>query len=157
VSISDSQQPQIWAEELVAGEVYELGAYTLTSGQITGFAAEWDPLPLHVSQASAADSAFGTLIASGLQTLAVYQRLVVTTVISQWRIFAGRRLLEVKFLRPVRPGDMLIGGMRIDSVEFTHPDRALITSSGWLDIDGSRALELQTESYVSRRPADASE
>ena len=141
----------LWAEEIRTGDEYDLGSFAISAEQITDFAAMWDPLPLHLSEAEAGETSFHRLIASGVQTLGVFQRLAVLSVFSRWNIFAGRRLDDVRFLAPVFPGDRLSGGMRVESIEFNHPGRALVTCAGWLERDGPRVLELITESYVNRR------
>jgi len=141
-----------FAEQIVPGQELALGEYAITAGEIKAFGRAWDPLPLHVDESLAEGTAFGTLIASGIHTLSVYQRLSSLAVYSTWNVFAGRRLDDVRFLAPVFPGDILSGSMVVDSVLLNHPGRALVSAHGWLDSPIGRVLELTTETYVNRAP-----
>ena len=145
--------PLLYAEDIVVGEQFELGEYLITADEITEFGAHWDPLPLHLSESHADGTAFGRLVASGLHTMAVFQRLTVLAVFGRWSIFAGRRLDDVRLLAPVFPGVTLTGGLLVRSVEHNHPGRSLVTCVGWISDGEKNVLELVTESYVNRRPA----
>jgi acyl dehydratase len=142
----------MYAEEIEIGSRFDFESYAMTAEEITTFGAKWDPLPLHLSEEIADGTAFGRLVASGVHTLAVFQRLAVLAAFAQWDIFAGRRLDDVKLLAPVFPGDSLTGGLEVQGIEFNHPRRALVTCFGWLDTSRGRTLELVAESYVNRRP-----
>ena len=140
----------ITAEHLEPHSTFKLGSHLMVADDIVSFAAQWDPLPMHTDVVAAESSAYGTLIASGLHTLAVYQRLAVLAVFSHWKVFAGRRIVDAKLLRPVRAGDTLRGTLTIESVRFTHPARALVTTLGVLTVGSERALEVTVEAYVYR-------
>jgi acyl dehydratase len=113
----------------------------------------WDPQDFHVDEAAAAAGRFGDLIASGVQTLAIFQRLSVLAAEADWAVIAGTRLLDVRFPRPVRSGSTLTGGVRVDSVEFDpQRRRALIVKAGWLHNDDGRVLEIRSEALVRCRP-----
>ena len=69
---------------------------------------------------------------------------------------AGKRLGDVEFLRPVRPGDTLTGSTVIDAIEFDDRDRALVTSSAELrNADGKPVMRTVVEAYVHARPGRA--
>jgi acyl dehydratase len=139
------------AEEIEIGTHFDFGDYEMTAPEITAFGAQWDPLPLHLSEGDADGTAFGRLVASGVHTMAVFQRLAVLAAFSEWDIFAGRRLDDVRLLHPVFPGDVLTGGLDVRSVLMNHPGRGLVTCFGWLETSNGHVLELITESYVNRR------
>lgn len=156
--MSDSRPetvPLLYAEQIEVGRHYDFGSYEMTAEEITTFGEKWDPLPLHLSEANADGTAFGRLVASGVHTMAVFQRLCVLAAFSSWDIFAGRRLEDVKLLMPVFPGDVLTGGLDVQSVVMNYPTRALVTCTGWLETERGHVLELVTESYVNRRPQTA--
>lgn len=67
----------IFADDLGPGDVFELGGHTLSEAELTRFAGEWDPQFFHVDAAAAERGMFGGLIASGIHTMAVFQRLSV--------------------------------------------------------------------------------
>ncbi|MEZ5213010.1 MULTISPECIES: MaoC/PaaZ C-terminal domain-containing protein [unclassified Gordonia (in: high G+C Gram-positive bacteria)] len=118
--------------DLVPGTVYGFGEYPLTLDEIVRFAREWDPQYFHTDPDDARRSVFGGLIASGIQSLAILQRLTVEAVYRDWKVIAGRSLNDVYFLRPVRAGDVLSGWARIEAV---HVD----------DARGRADVELVTE------------
>lgn len=141
-----------YAEDLTVGEVIELGSHTVGEAELLDFAAAWDPQDFHVDEAVAADGYFGGLIASGVHTMAVYQRLSVLGAYRHWSVIGGRGLRDVRFLRPVRPGDTLTGTMTIDAVELDDRGRGLVTTTGdLLDADGRAVFSLLTEAYLRRR------
>jgi acyl dehydratase len=149
---SPSAVPLLFAEEITVGAHFDFGTYVMTADEIAEFGAKWDPLPLHLSEGDAEGTAFGRLVASGVHTMAVFQRLSVISAFSTWDIFAGRRLDDVKLLSPVFPEDALTGGLDVRAIDFNYPSRALVTCFGWLSTERGRVLELVTESYVNRRP-----
>lgn len=139
--------------DIFAGSTYELGSYTLSEPEVTGFAAAWDPQIFHVDRAAAEAGAYGGLIASGVQTIAIYQRLAVLAVFSRWSVIAGSGMREVRFLRPVRPGDTLTGAMKIETVHFDARARALVETRGELtNRSGNPVLRLELDVYVRAQP-----
>ena len=77
-------------------------------------------------------------------------------MLNNWRVIAGKRLGDVEFLRPVRPGDTLTGSTVIDAIEFDDRARALVTSSAELrNGDGKPVMRTVVEAYVHARPGRA--
>ncbi len=79
----------------------------VTVDDIVRFAAEFDPQPFHLDDADAKNSIFGGLATSGWHTAAITMRLHVA---GECRIAGGLIGLgfeELKWPRPVRPGDEL--------------------------------------------------
>ncbi len=64
---------------LRAGQIWTTGAYHVSREEMVGFARQWDPLPIHL-EAPPGESPFADVIASGLLSLAVFQRLVAVEV-----------------------------------------------------------------------------
>ncbi len=144
------------AEALPIGREIACGSYEVTAEGIREFASQWDPQYFHVDPARAADSDFGGVIASGLHTMSIYQRLVVTAFYQRYDVIAGRRFRQVDFLRPVRAGDVLTCTATVQSVDPDKPGRSTVIIDGCLrNQDGKRVLELQLDCLMrSRRPAD---
>ncbi|WP_238422184.1 MaoC/PaaZ C-terminal domain-containing protein [Gordonia sp. 'Campus'] len=144
---------RLWADDLTVGQTFEFGTHHVTEKELLDFARAWDPQDFHVDPDVAARGPYGGLIASGLHTMSIYQKLNVTGVLDNWRVIAGKRLGDVEFLRPVRPGDTLTGSTVIDAIEFDDRDRALVTSSAELrNTDGKPVLRTVVEAYVHARP-----
>jgi acyl dehydratase len=149
-----SQPPVRYAEDLVVGETHQLGTYQITRAELLAFARQWDPQSFHIDEAVAAQNRFGDVIASGLHTLAVFQRLSVLAGEATWAVIAGIRLGDVRFPRPVRPDTVLTGGVRVARIDFEPArGRARVARAGWLEDDGGRVLEIESEAYVRCRPS----
>lgn len=100
-------------EDIAIGTVVHFGPLTVTRDEIIDFAGQFDPQPFHLSDAEAAKTHFGSLSASGWHTTALFMRMFVEHMRSQ----PGRQqaslgamgIDELRWLRPVRPGDTLRG------------------------------------------------
>lgn len=117
-------------EDYQVGEVIEFGDHLITKEEIVGFAQRYDPQPFHVDEAAAAESHFGGLIASGWMTASVMMRMLVENFISRVASMGSPGVDELRWLRPVRPGDRL--RVRVTVLEVrrsqTKPDRGAILS-----------------------------
>lgn len=141
----------LYAEDLVVGSVHDLGTYRVTLREILDFAEQWDPQVFHVDQAAAEEGFFGEVIASGVHTVAIAQRLAVLGAYRHWSVIAGRRV-SAEFPRPVRPGDTLAGSLTIERVAPSGPGRSLVVTRGLLAAEGGTVLDTAVEAYVRRRP-----
>lgn len=115
-------------EDYQVGEIAEFGDYPITEQEIIEFASRYDPQPFHVDPQAAARTDFGGLIASGWMTGSIAMRLMVDHFISPNASVASPGLDEVRWLRPVRPGQRL--RVRATVVEKrrsrSKPDRGAI-------------------------------
>lgn len=142
-----------YADDLRIGHVYRLGSHSVGEDDVVDFARQWDPQSFHVDAEAAAAGTFGGLIASGIHTLAIFQRLAVQGAFADWQVIAGRRLLDVEFRRPVRPGDILTGSMTIDDIVVDERGRALVTAAAaLLDQDDRTVLTTVIEVLVRAHP-----
>lgn len=142
-----------FTEDLVVGTEYDLGNYLVTATEIMAFARRWDPLGIHTDPSLASASHFGAVIASGVYTLAVFQRLAVAGVLAHWHVVAGRTLREVQFLAPVHADTHLHGSLTVTAVSKGHHRWGLVTTSGTLKgRDTGPVLSLEMDAYVRRRP-----
>ena len=153
-----SAQPQVWtestvfADDIAVGTTYPLGTALVTEQDILTFATEWDPQYFHVDPRAAASSPYGGLIASGIHTVAVLQRLSVEAVYSRWATIAARGIRDLRFTRPVRPGSELTGSLVVQDVQPRGEHRSLVTVTGRLDeVQGDPVLEVALDVYVARR------
>jgi acyl dehydratase len=96
-----------YLEDLHVGQIFRTGRMRMTAEEIKAFAAKFDPQPFHVDEEAARDSLFGGLAASGWHTAAVTMRLVVDAEFKPAGGNIGGRLEELRWPRPVRPGDEL--------------------------------------------------
>ncbi len=96
-----------YIEDLAAGQEYGSGRLTVEPERIKAFAAEFDPQPFHLDDAAASDTLFGGLAASGWHTAALTMRLLVDGEFRPAGGIIGAGFEELRWPRPVRPGDTL--------------------------------------------------
>lgn len=145
----------IYADDLSVGDAYDLGSYTVTTDELTEFADRWDPQFFHVDEDAAKRGLFGGLIASGIHTMAVFQRLSVAGFWGRSATVAARGIREVRFVSPMRPETTLLGRLVIEDVRPRDEHRSLVTVSGALEETGGvPVLALSLDAYLARRPGD---
>lgn len=103
----------IYFEDLAIGESFDFGPLTLSREDSIAFAAEFDPQPFHLSDEAAAKTHFGTISASGWHTTALFMKMFVAEMQRnpgrQAASLGAMGVDELRWLRPVRPGDTLRG------------------------------------------------
>ncbi len=93
-------------EDFPADEFAEYGGVELTAEDIVAFAHEFDPQPFHLDN-EAAKPATGGLIASGWHTSALLHRMNCDAFLARAMVVREPGIEEVRWARPVRPGDRL--------------------------------------------------
>ena len=116
--VANAQRPGslsgvLYAEDMPVDRRFDLGSYAVSAEEIKRFAALWDPLPMHLDEDAAAATPFGGLIASGVHTLAIANRLAADAVVSKASLLAGRGVRDMRLLKPVRPATTLTGSLQI--------------------------------------------
>lgn len=149
----------LYFEDMQAGDTIELGSRDVTQEQIIAFAREFDPQPFHVDPERATQSAFGGLIASGWHTAAIYMRMLVDGLLNQTVSLGSPGVDEVRWLKPVRPGDTLRA--RFTVLETTpsrsRPEMGIVRGKGEvLNEDGEVVMTVVSAGFFGRRPAAAS-
>ncbi len=132
-------------EDFVPGRVFELGSRTLTEDDITSFARDWDPQPLHLD---------GEVIASGWQTVCVWMRMYVEQVLNHAAMLAAPGVEEVRWLRPVTPGMRLSGRTTILDARPSKraPERGVVRLRGeLLDDEGEVVMSVVGLGRVHKR------
>lgn len=148
MSTEIEKPPLVYGRDLTVGQVFSLSEYELTRADLLDFANRWDPQGFHVDEQIAEAGAYGGLIASGIQTLAIMQRLSVIDVYGNWAVIAGKALHDTSFLRPVRPGDVLTGTLTITGLVFDDRNRVLIDVDSEMTVRGTPVLRAAMSSYM---------
>jgi acyl dehydratase len=96
----------LYLQDLPVGLRLSHGTYTVDAEQIKAFARQFDPQPFHLDEATAAETFFGGLAASGWHTAAITMRLIATMqpTLAGGVIGAGAQL---DWPTATRPGDVL--------------------------------------------------
>ena len=115
-------------DDFALGEAFDSDGMTLTEAAILDFAARYDPQPFHLDAVAAARSPYGGLIASGIQTMGVALRLFMDEKLLRACSVGSPGIDEVRFKRPVRPGDTLrVRATVLDKTPSrTRPDRGVL-------------------------------
>lgn len=115
----------MYLDDLTPGFTFGTGSRTLSEEEIVAFARLHDPQPFHLDADAAALSPFGGIIASGFQTLLT--AFVLTLEADVWReaSMGSPGMDELRWLKPVRPGDTLSAWGEVVSVtpSRSRPDR----------------------------------
>ena len=98
---------QRYFEDYEVGETAEFGDYAVTEEEIVEFARKYDPQPFHVDPEAGARTIYGGLISSGWMTGSIMMRLLVDNFISPLSSISSPAIDEVRWHKPVRPGDRL--------------------------------------------------
>lgn len=95
-------------EDMTVGEIRRFGEYRVTREEVVDFARRYDPQPFHLSDEGAAQTHFGKLAASGWHTCAMTMSMMVADFHDEQQAGLGSPGVdELRFLRPVYPGDTL--------------------------------------------------
>ncbi|MGP0061688.1 MAG: MaoC family dehydratase [Beijerinckiaceae bacterium] len=94
-------------EDVVVGEAPLFGDYEVTKEEIFEFATQFDPQPFHLDEEAAKKTLLGGLSASGWHTAAISMRLLYDSFLVHAASMGAPGVDELKWLKPVRPGDRL--------------------------------------------------
>jgi acyl dehydratase len=136
--------------------VYEFDASaTVDEAEIIAFAKKFDPQPFHVDPVAAAAGPFKGVIASGWHTIGLIMALLAEHYLSPASAMASPGVDEVRWPRPVRPGDQLRLRVTITDKRLSRskPDRGLVFSHvEGLNQDGDVVVSFKAMNMTAVRP-----
>jgi len=145
----------LYFEDFQPGQVIDLGAYSFSEQEILDFARQFDPQPFHLDHDAAAASHFGGLVASGWHTCSAMMRRIVDGLLVKAVSHGSPGVDEIRWLKPVRPGDTLNMSMRIIETiaSRSKPDRGVLKSEYQaINQHGELVLSMKTLGMFGRRP-----
>lgn len=104
-------------EDLKVGTRYNTPEHTVTAEEIVAFAKQYDPQSFHTDAVAAKHSLFGQLVASGWHTAAISMGLMVRGEMGLDGGVIGNGVDNLRWPRPVRPGDRLRVVMEIAELD----------------------------------------
>ena len=114
----------------MAGSVYEFGSIAVAEDEVMDFGRRYDPQPFHTDPEQASETIHGGLIASGWHTGSLAMRMLVDHFVSKVASIGSPGIDEVRWFKPVRPGDELC--IRITILDTrrskSRPDRGLVNA-----------------------------
>lgn len=124
----------VYFEDIAIGDRIMFGPLTVTREETIAFAEAFDPQPFHLSDEAAATTHFGTVSGSGWHMTALFMKMFV----AEMQRDPGRQAAslgaigvdELRWLRPLRPGDTLRGTSEVidKKVSKSRPEMGIIRS-----------------------------
>jgi acyl dehydratase len=150
-----SKAPRYW-DDYEIGQKFDLGSTSFTADEIVDFARQYDPQSFHVDAGAARQSLFGGLIASGWHVTAKLMRLFVDNYVDQRTALGSPGVDEVRWLKPVRPGDTLSAWVECAGKvpSKSRPEMGIVHEQ-WRATNqkGELVMTLKGTNMVRRRPA----
>ncbi len=142
-------------EDFHVGDEAVHGTHEITEEEIVRFAREFDPQPLHIGPGGGGGGPFGGLIASGWHTASLYMGMFVRSQLLGSAGLGSPGVEELRWLVPVRPGDVLAGRSRVVEAwpSETSPGRGTVVGEHELvNQRGEVVMRLRARSHLARRP-----
>lgn len=143
-------------EDFHAGQVFDLGTITMSEEEIIAFAEQYDPQPFHLSPERSKDSPFGGIIASGIQTFALFMRLFVDRILNNALSLASPGMDELRWRKPVRPGDTLTARSTVAECtpSKSRPEMGIVRFDHELVNQADEVvMTLSSTQFLGRRPS----
>jgi acyl dehydratase len=142
-------------EDFAAGDRWEFGDWALEEREMVAFATEHDPQPIHIDLAYGAASPYGSIIASGWLTMLKCIRPYIDGVMKDTAALGSPGLDELRWLKPVKPGDRVTACAEVLSAEASdsRPDQGKVTFRIFgVDDQGRDVVTTQGLFFIRRRP-----
>ncbi|HLN47233.1 MAG TPA: MaoC family dehydratase [Magnetospirillaceae bacterium] len=104
-------------DDFAVGQTHQTDSAVVHLDEIVDFARRYDPQPFHLDDGAAEASVFKGMTASGWFTAALTMRLIVQSNVMKATGIIGVGIDELRWPRPVRPGDTLRVTMEIIDVK----------------------------------------
>lgn len=106
---AQSRPIRIHYEDIEVGKPITFGRKIVTKEEIIEFALAFDPQPFHTSEEGAKETHIGELIASGWHSCGMLMRMICDHLLNETASQGSPGMEEVRWLKPVRPGDVVSG------------------------------------------------
>src|SRR3546814_279886 len=150
----DVNTERVYLEDLKPGDEFRSAEHHLDADQIVSFARQFDPQPFHLDEATAKNTFFGGLAASGWHTASITMGLLVESLpFARGVIGAG---CELSWPRATRPGDTLRTVSKVLDItpSSSKPDRGIVTvESLTLNQNGETCQRMVARLLAFRRSA----
>jgi acyl dehydratase len=142
-------------EDFAVGRKFFGGPYRVTKDEIFTFAREFDPQPHHLDEEAAKHSMLGGLSASGWHVSAIAMRLFAEAVILKTNNLGGPGCDDGRWMKPVRPGDILMLEMDVLSTRASasRPEIGFVKFAWRLFNQREQVAEFVVTTMPARRGA----
>ena len=148
----------LYLEDFKPGDRFESRGRTVSEAEIIDFALRYDPQPIHIDAEAAKRSPYGGLIASGFHTMGMAFRLAWDTGVLSACSLGSPGIDEVRWLKPVRPGDTLRTVVEIVDARpsASKPDRGVCRIRyDVFNQNDEQVMTMTAVQIVARRPRAA--
>ena len=147
-----------YLEDFAVAQTFGSGRLRMDAERIKTFAAEFDPQPFHLDEAGARGTIFRGLAASGWHTAALTMRLLVESELGPAGGIVGAGFDELRWPRPVRPGDELHVESEILEVRpsKSRPDQGMIKVRTTTFNQNNEPVQVSVGNLVVQRRPDQS-
>ncbi len=150
-----------WFEDIEVGEKDSFGRYEVTRDEVIDFASKYDAQPFHLSDEAAAQTHFGRLAASGWHTCSMMMAMTVAHMQEQPGVqeasFGGMGMDELRWPRPVYPGDVLRCETEVleKTPSRSKPDRGIVRMrTSVFNQDDAPVMTMIAILMIRTRPTD---
>jgi acyl dehydratase len=140
-------------EDLEEGDRFDLGSVTVERDGMIDFAEKYDPQYFHTDPEVAEDSMFGGLVASGLYTHCLFNRLLINDFMSQIDNMGGNKA-ELEWHAPLYPDSTITGYVEIAETRqsSSRDDRGYIHIESTVETEeGKHLMTIQSRLIVGRK------
>ncbi len=145
-------------EDFPPGRFGSYGPRHVTREEMLGFAAEFDPQPMHLDEEAAKRSMLKGLSGSGWHLCSVMMRMMFDGYIGRTASLGSPGVNELKWLAPFRPGDDLTLDVDVAEarVSRSRPETGIVTfKCSVRNAAGQVLAEMTSPIIVKRREAAA--
>ena len=142
-------------EDFPVGQTRTLPPKRVTREEVIAFAAAFDPQPMHLDEAAAAKTLLGGIAASGWHTCAMLMRMICDGFLNDTAGLGSPGLSEVRWLKPVRPGDTLTASYRVTEARVSKSRPGLGVCRLVYDVarnDGETVMTWDCTHFFACRP-----
>lgn len=145
-------------EDFSPGQKIVHGPRPISREEIVAFAAQFDPQPMHLDEDAGRNSLLGGLSASGWHSCSITMRMICDAFILNTASMGTGSVEEVKWLRPIHPGDQLTLHATVleTRASRSRPERGIVRFLFELfNGHGERVMTMVSPAIIGRRQADA--
>jgi acyl dehydratase len=142
-------------EDFFKGQVFQCGPVQISEQEILQFASQYDPQRFHVNTEAAKNTPFKGLIASGWQTGSLMMRMVCDGFLLNSSSIGSPGLESLKWLKPVRPGDILRTSVEVlETRPLNSKPHLGMMNSRWSCLNQNDELTTTLEAWImfEKRP-----
>jgi acyl dehydratase len=150
--------PERYYEDFEPGHVLPLSPREITKDEIIAYASVYDAQPFHIDEEAAKHLMLGGLAASGWHTACVVMRMNYDGWLKDTASLGAPGIEELRWVKPVRPGDRLIGRLEISETRTSksRPEMGLVGMSCTVENQSGDLVLTQKHTQIIRR-RDAAE